>query len=127
MKSLMLLHLKRVNSLSNIFRHYCIERRSVDSRLFKPAILSETQFHALSDEALDAMYDLLTDSAISDSISDEDLDVNISQGVLNIVLPSKGTWVINKQTPNRQLWWSSPLSGTEKNHEITIFFHQVYL
>ena len=33
-----------------------------------------------------AMYDLLTDSAISDSILDEDLDVNISQGVLNTVL-----------------------------------------
>lgn len=22
-----------------------------------------------------------------------------------------GTWVLNKQTPNRQIWWSSPLSG----------------
>jgi len=22
-----------------------------------------------------------------------------------------GTWVVNKQAPSRQLWWSSPLSG----------------
>ena len=110
-----MLHLIRVNSLRNIFRQYCIERRGVDSRLLKPAILSETQFHALSDKALDTMYDLLTDNAISETILDEDLDVNISQGVLSIFLPSKGTWVINKQTPNRQLWWSSPLSGTENN------------
>ena len=111
----MLLYLQRANSLSKIFRQYCTKRRGVDLRLFKPAILSETQFHALSDEALDAMYDLLTDNAISETVLDEDLDVNISQGVLNIVLPSKGTWVINKQTPNRQLWWSSPLSGIKIN------------
>ena len=26
-------------------------------------------------------------------------------------LGPSGTWVINKQTPNRQIWWSSPLSG----------------
>jgi frataxin-like iron-binding protein CyaY len=25
-----------------------------------------------------------------------------------------GTWVINKQTPNQQLWWSSPTSGPRR-------------
>ena len=29
-------------------------------------------------------------------------------------LPPHGTWVINKQTPNRQLWWSSPVSGPRR-------------
>ena len=33
------------------------------------------------------------------------------QGVLNILMGEHGTWVLNKQTPNRQIWWSSPLSG----------------
>ena len=32
-------------------------------------------------------------------------------GVLNIIMGPHGTWVLNKQTPNRQVWWSSPLSG----------------
>ena len=30
-------------------------------------------------------------------------------GVLTLKLGSKGTYVINKQTPNRQMWLSSPL------------------
>lgn len=31
------------------------------------------------------------------------------QGVLNIVVSDRGTWVINKQSPNQQIWWSSPI------------------
>ena len=30
-------------------------------------------------------------------------------GVLTVALGTHGTYVINKQSPNRQLWWSSPL------------------
>lgn len=33
------------------------------------------------------------------------------QGVLTVRLGSLGTYVINKQTPNRQIWASSPVSG----------------
>jgi frataxin len=33
------------------------------------------------------------------------------QGVLTVKLGSHGTYVINKQTPNRQIWLSSPLTG----------------
>jgi len=36
-------------------------------------------------------------------------------GVLTVNLgPGRGTWVINKQRPNRQLWWSSPVSGPKR-------------
>ena len=36
----------------------------------------------------------------------------LASGVLNIYLGSKeGTYVINKQTPNQQIWLSSPVSG----------------
>lgn len=31
------------------------------------------------------------------------------QGVLKIDLGESGTWVINRQIPNRQIWWSSPI------------------
>ncbi len=31
------------------------------------------------------------------------------QGVLTVKLGKLGTYVINKQTPNRQIWWSSPI------------------
>ena len=35
----------------------------------------------------------------------------VQQGVLTVRLGELGTYVINKQAPNRQLWMSSPLSG----------------
>lgn len=33
----------------------------------------------------------------------------VQQGVLSVTIEEVGSWVINKQTPNRQLWWSSPI------------------
>lgn len=41
----------------------------------------------------------------------EGFEVDYSDGVLTVQLGSKGTYVINKQTPNRQIWLSSPISG----------------
>ena len=39
-------------------------------------------------------------------------DVSLSSGVLKVYLgPKYGTYVINKQTPNQQIWLSSPVSG----------------
>lgn len=38
----------------------------------------------------------------------------MQQGVLTINLAEKGTYVLNKQTPNRQIWWSSPISGPKR-------------
>lgn len=36
---------------------------------------------------------------------------SILGGVLNINAPDVGSYVINKQPPNRQIWLSSPISG----------------
>lgn len=71
----------------------------------------EKQFHLICDETLELIQDELAD--LESDINDA--DVSLSQGVLNINLgPSLGTWVINKQTPNRQIWWSSPMSGPRR-------------
>ena len=61
---------------------------------------------ALADEALDTILEK------ADELSDErdDVEVELSSGVLTLKTP-EGTWVINKQVPNRQLWLSSPVSG----------------
>ena len=32
-------------------------------------------------------------------------------GVLNVIVGTQGTFVINKQAPNRQIWLSSPVTG----------------
>lgn len=42
------------------------------------------------------------------------VDVTYAGGVLTLKLGVKGTVVLNKQAPNRQLWWSSPLTGPRR-------------
>eukprot|EP00529_Nitzschia_sp_RCC80_P032988 CAMPEP_0113470368 /NCGR_PEP_ID=MMETSP0014_2-20120614/16405_1 /TAXON_ID=2857 /ORGANISM="Nitzschia sp." /LENGTH=130 /DNA_ID=CAMNT_0000362927 /DNA_START=548 /DNA_END=936 /DNA_ORIENTATION=- /assembly_acc=CAM_ASM_000159 len=44
----------------------------------------------------------------------DEFEVVYSNGVLTMVFPPHGTWVLNKQTPNRQIWWSSPISGPRR-------------
>lgn len=41
-------------------------------------------------------------------------DVTYSNGVLTVELGKFGTYVINKQAPNRQIWLSSPFSGPKR-------------
>lgn len=41
-------------------------------------------------------------------------------GVLNVTFPAIGTYVINKQPPNKQIWLSSPLSGP-KRYDYVVF------
>ncbi|KAL6076607.1 ferroxidase [Balamuthia mandrillaris] len=43
-----------------------------------------------------------------------EFDMEYADGVLTIRLGDKGTYVLNKQTPNRQIWFSSPLSGPKR-------------
>ena len=62
---------------------------------------------ALADEALDTILEK------ADELSDErdDVECELSSGVLTLKIAGTGTWVLNKQVPNRQLWLSSPVSG----------------
>lgn len=47
-------------------------------------------------------------------------DVIEKDGVFELNLGEKGIYVINKQAPNRQLWWSSPVSGPKRySYDIT--------
>lgn len=39
---------------------------------------------------------------------------NAQAGVLNITVPAVGTYVLNKQPPNKQIWLSSPISGPKR-------------
>lgn len=74
-------------------------------------LISEKDYNALADATLQDISDLLD---ALDDLNNDDFDISSSQGVMNIKLGAAGTWVINKQTPNRQLWWSSPISGPRR-------------
>jgi frataxin len=42
-------------------------------------------------------------------VASDNFDVNLEDGVLTVNLDPTGIYVLNKQTPNQQLWLSSPL------------------
>ena len=65
--------------------------------------MDESTYHALAEKWLTTAEDVL--EAV------EDFEVEHQYGVLTVILPSGKTFVINKQTPARQLWYSSPISG----------------
>ncbi len=73
-------------------------------------------FEYVSNETLESLterFDQLGDE-YSTLITDE-YDVSYNNGVLTVKLDSKkGTYVMNKQTPNLQIWLSSPKSGPKR-------------
>ncbi|KAI5610370.1 frataxin, mitochondrial, partial [Silurus asotus] len=70
--------------------------------------MPEAIYEKLADETLDAMAEYFEDLT-DESFTAPDYDVVFSSGVLTVkVGGDHGTYVINKQTPNRQIWLSSP-------------------
>ena len=76
-------------------------------RLFQ----TEGDFHNVADETLHTIQDSI-EALLEEQVPG--LEVEYSSGVLTMHFPPHGIWVINKQTPNQQLWWSSPLSGPRR-------------
>mmetsp|Transcript_762 Transcript_762/g.2031 ORF Transcript_762/g.2031 Transcript_762/m.2031 type:complete len:239 (+) Transcript_762:1181-1897(+) len=66
-------------------------------------------FHRVADETLECLQDQF--EALVEDEDVEGADVTCDSGVLEIDLGQSGTYVINKQAPNEQLWLSSPISG----------------
>ncbi|XP_065596684.1 frataxin, mitochondrial [Cyrtonyx montezumae] len=78
------------------------------------SFLDETTYEKLAEETLDSLADFFED--LTDKpFTPEDYDVSLGSGVLTVKLGGDlGTYVINKQTPNRQIWLSSPTSGPKR-------------
>ena len=69
-------------------------------------------YHRVADRTLDRLCDNL--ERLNDSMSIPGYDLEYSQGVLTLRLGQEGTFVLNKQPPNRQIWLSSPLTGPKR-------------
>jgi Frataxin-like domain len=67
-------------------------------------IESESEYHSIADETLETIQD--TVDSFFDMKNEIEYEVSYSSGVLSISFPPHGTWVLNKQTPNRQIWVS---------------------
>lgn len=81
----------------------------------------KNQYEQASNETLESLterfeliFDELTEKG-GEVRLDDDADVTFSNGVLTVKLGKElGTYVINKQSPNLQIWLSSPVSGPKR-------------
>ncbi|CAN8011842.1 unnamed protein product, partial [Ixodes pacificus] len=71
--------------------------------------MSEVEYEAITKETLESLAERF-DEILEDVQDIPEADLALSDGVLTLHLgPRIGTFVINKQTPNRQIWLSSPV------------------
>ncbi|PSK60325.1 iron donor protein CyaY [Elsinoe australis] len=75
-----------------------------------PTPLSEEAYATLSEQLMEQILTKVEEV----QEEREDVDVEYSAGVLNVTFPPAGTYVINKQPPNKQIWLSSPISGPKR-------------
>jgi len=80
--------------------------------LTKRFFQTESEYHNIADETLEDIQDAVELALEEKGLAD--FEVTYASGVLTMVMPPHGTWVLNKQTPNRQIWWSSPISGPRR-------------
>ena len=74
------------------------------------SFLTENEFDRAADDFLE---DILSEIEVLEAESEE-LDADYQQGVLTISIGHHGRYVLNKQRPNKQIWWSSPVSGPKR-------------
>ncbi|WEJ96623.1 Mitochondrial matrix iron chaperone [Yamadazyma tenuis] len=90
------------------FRPYTVDRlgNDIDSKIDQ---ISNAQYDDISNHYLDTLSDEI------DLISEthENVEFDLNQGVLTLSTGS-GTYVINRQPPNKQIWLSSPLTGPNR-------------
>jgi len=83
------------------------------TQIFK-GTLDDVTYETVAEETLQSLAEYFDELMLSDFAS-KDADVSYSSGVLTVVLgEGKGIYVINKQSPNKQIWLSSPVSGPKR-------------
>lgn len=89
------------------------QNRQFSTSELKPDNISELEYERIVDETLDSLCEYF--ELIGDTLDvGKEYDVNYSQGVLTVKFAGGKTYVINKQTPNKQIWLSSPISGPKR-------------
>jgi frataxin len=68
--------------------------------------MEESFYHEVANQQMQKLLDMA--EAFEES---HNLETEYEAGVLTITLPNKRQYVINKHTPSRQIWVSSPVSG----------------
>ncbi|CAA7047048.1 unnamed protein product [Microthlaspi erraticum] len=94
-------------------RHDFVTTRSFSSQgpaaIDYSSVLQEDEYHKLANFTINDLLEKIED--YGDNVQIDGFDIDYGNEVLTLKLGSLGTYVINKQTPNRQIWMSSPVSG----------------
>ncbi|XP_037348562.1 frataxin, mitochondrial [Talpa occidentalis] len=109
------LSLHCLNRILNVKKQsVCLINLRTTGTLRDPGSLDETTYERLAEKTLDSLAEFFEDLA-DKPYTFEDYDVSFGSGVLTVKLGGDlGTYVINKQTPNKQIWLSSPSSGPKR-------------
>ncbi|XP_020672749.1 frataxin, mitochondrial [Dendrobium catenatum] len=104
-------------SVSSRLAFFCSHPSQIDEEAGPAAIdyqmlVSEDEFHRVADSTLYNLQEKFEE--YGDSIQSDGFDIDFGNQVLTLKLGNLGTYVINKQTPNRQIWLSSPVSGPSR-------------
>ncbi|XP_054160356.1 frataxin, mitochondrial-like [Oppia nitens] len=75
--------------------------------------LDNLMYERIADQTLDHLTEELELLLETNDVVN-DYDISLNNGVLTVNLGSHGVYVINKQTPNKQIWFSSPFSGPKR-------------
>jgi frataxin len=76
-------------------------------RLYRFSVLAEQEFLQLAELEFDRL------ASIAEQYEDREMDISHSHNILSVRARNR-TIVVNTQTPNRQLWYSSPISGPQR-------------
>ncbi|MBW0538443.1 hypothetical protein O181_078158 [Austropuccinia psidii MF-1] len=95
-------------------QNYSVDSARTNHLPLRSSDLSLQEYHQLSDETLNHLTEALEQLIESNHPNVTGWDVDYSSGVLNFHMGSHGTYVLNKQPPNKQIWLSSPLSGPKR-------------
>jgi CyaY protein len=79
------------------------ERRGDEEGAYHPGIMTESEFHRAVDAALARMEAALE--------SHDALEVDLEGGVLEIGCPDGSRVIVNRQTPNREIWVAARSGG----------------
>ncbi|CAH2105830.1 unnamed protein product [Euphydryas editha] len=102
------------NPIRNTLKSYIYTGRQFSASSQDISSLDPLVYDKICNETLESLYEYF-EELIDRSPNLKGADITFSDGVLTIALGSNhGTYVINRQSPNKQIWLSSPTSGPKR-------------
>ncbi|CAL9737088.1 frataxin homolog, mitochondrial [Monosporozyma servazzii] len=106
----------RASSSINTFKRFYSEKSTISTNGTEvPKEITDlplNTYHNEADKFLDTVFEQL--EILSEDHPDLIPEVELNQGVMTLNLTKIGPYVINKQPPNKQIWFASPLSGPNR-------------